>query len=91
VSVGELRAEHGQGLQDVAGAQGLAHVPSEQPVIDSSNVPQNPSARESQASVQPVGKETSDEATKQSDSQRFIVFSYVWQAFEENRSVYDQK
>jgi hypothetical protein len=58
VSVGELRAKHGEGLQDVAGAQGLAHVAPEQPVVYPSNVPQDPTAREPQAAVQPVGMQT---------------------------------
>jgi hypothetical protein len=56
VPVRELSPEYRDRLQRVADKEGLANVPPEEPVVDASNVPQDPPKRKPQATVQANSK-----------------------------------
>lgn len=54
VPVGELRPHNGQGLQDVTDKEGLANVLSKTTVVNGPDVPEYPSAGQSQASIESI-------------------------------------
>lgn len=52
MSVSKLGAKHSQSLQDVTHEQGFTHVSSKESVVDVANVPQDPTAGQSQTGIQ---------------------------------------